>query len=115
MKGDLVLRLYAFNNSLKTNNTEEKFREMGDMILSKDFVSWYRTNIANNEDIYIIVDSKLKMIKGAKYKNGNLELNGLIYNKYHKSGDYIQLPVSKEDIYFIELNELYSTENTSIA
>jgi hypothetical protein len=73
------------------------------MIISKDIVEKCKQDRKNDGVLYFIVDSKLKMIKGATDSGDIKELTGYIYNKYHKSGDYFEIPVSSEDIYFIEI------------
>lgn len=103
---DLLFRLYAFNNSPKDEMNDEDFREIGEMIISKDMILQHRRKFS--DDLYIVIDSKLKMIKGAQSEN---QLNGIIYNKYHKSGDYLEIPVSNEDIYFIEITEVQEKVN----
>ena len=85
---------------------DEDFREIGEMIISKDMILQHRRKFS--DDLYIVIDSKLKMIKGAQSEN---QLNGIIYNKYHKSGDYLEIPVSNEDIYFIEITEVQEKVN----
>jgi hypothetical protein len=45
------------------------------------------------------------MIKGAKQVDNIQQLTGNIYNKFHKSGDYFEIPVSTKEVYFIEIIE----------
>ena len=107
---DIILRLYSFyNGSIESSKTED-FVEIGKMVISKDLVAKCKEHTKDGEKPYIVIDSKLKMIKGAKETNDIIELDGCIYNKYHKSGDYLEIPVSNDDIYFIEIIDDYNEE-----
>lgn len=60
--------------------------------------------IPENED-GIIIDSKLKLIKGYKIINDKIELTGTNYNKYKKQGDFFKIPThAKTQYYYITLN-----------
>lgn len=60
--------------------------------------------IPENED-GIIIDSKLKLIKGYRIVNDKIELTGTNYNKYKKQGDFFKIPThAKTQYYCITLN-----------
>lgn len=57
-----------------------------------------------SDDEGFIIDSKIKMIKGVrKNGNGDWEVTGHQYNKYHREGDYLKMPVMEEDNDYFEL------------
>ena len=99
---DIELNLYSCYNGTDDSKSSD-FYEIGKMIISKDIVEKCKQDRKDDGILYFIVDSKLKMIKGATDSGDIKELTGYIYNKYHKSGDYFEIPVSSEDIYFIEI------------
>lgn len=99
---DIELNLYSCYNGTDDSKNSD-FYEIGKMIISKDIVEKCKQDRKDDDILYFIVDSKLKMIKGATDSGDIKELTGYIYNKYHKSGDYFEIPVSSEDIYFIEI------------
>ena len=106
-KNDISLRLYSIN---------KLDFEIGEMIISKKIVDQCIQDNSGDNYLYIVVDSKLKMIKGAK--NGDVQqLTGYIYNRHHKNGDYLEIPVSDENVYFIEIvevNEKNDDQDTKI-
>lgn len=99
---DISLRIYSFDNSdIEEDEEPNKFYQVGQIILSKEIIAQCRAN----GDTHFIVDSKLKMIKGATQVEDIYQLTGYIYNKYHKSGDYLEIPISENDVCFIEIIE----------
>lgn len=54
-----------------------------------------------NGDEGIILDSKLKLIKGYKLKeDGSIQLTGTVYNKYKKEGDFFKIPICEDEEYY---------------
>jgi hypothetical protein len=51
------------------------------------------------EDDGIIIDSKLKMIKGYKIKDGKREMTR-VYNKQIKEGDFFKIPVCSQNEHY---------------
>ena len=80
------------------------------MEISKKAISEHLSTITDGENPYLIIDSKLKMIKGAEGNDNSQRLNGRIYNKYHKKGNYLEIPVSNDEIYFIAISEVAKDE-----
>lgn len=111
-ENDIILRLYSFYNGPINANKTEDFIPIGEMIISKELIAKCKEHTKDGKKPYIVVDSKLKMIKGAVQTNSIIELDGCIYNKYHKSGDYLEIPALDDEVYFIEITEVES-ESTS--
>ena len=54
-----------------------------------------------NGDEGIILDSKLKLIKGYRLRqDGSIELTGTVYNKHKKEGDFFKIPVCADEEYY---------------
>lgn len=111
---NVELRLYSFYNGSEEKYRTVDFEEIGRITISKDIIKKCKEDTKEqypeqDRFSYFIVDSKLKMIKGASSskteENPVKELTGRIYNKYHKNGDYFEIPVSQDDIYFIEITD----------
>ena len=110
---DIVLKLYAFENGIIDQNKTADSYKIGELVISKDIVEKCVKHTKQGLVPYLIIDSKLKMMKGAIYNNETRELTGYIYNRYHKSGDYFEIPVSSDDVYFIEISESSSSKTSS--
>ena len=101
---DIELTLYSYNEITGNIN------EIEIMEFSKKAISEHLSTIKDGESPYLIIDSKLKMIKGAEGNDNLQKLNGRIYNKYHKKGNYLEIPVSDNEIYFIAVSEVAEDE-----
>lgn len=113
---DISIILYAFDNSPNDEKEDRDFQKIGEMVISKKIIEQCREYMDKEypqETPYIIIDSKLKMIKGARDINSIYELTGQIYNKYHEKGDYLEIPVSDTDIYFIEVQAISEDNSNS--
>lgn len=98
---DILLRIYCLDDP---EVPSEEFYQIGELTISKEILTRIQgTN--GTGDTHLIIDSKLKMIKGAKQVDDIQQLTGNIYNKFHKSGDYFEIPVSTKEVYFIEIIE----------
>ena len=106
---DIELTLYSYNED--TGNIDE----IEIMEISKKAISEHLSTIRDGESPYLIVDSKLKMIKGAEGNDSSQKLNGRIYNKYHKKGNYLEMPVSNDEIYFIAISEVDEAVKDEVA
>ena len=61
-----------------------------------------------NGDEGIILDSKLKLIKGYKLKeDGSIQLTGTVYNKHKKEGDFFKIPICEDVEYYKITNSAY--------
>jgi hypothetical protein len=79
--------IYTGNDNVILNlySLDEWFSPIQSIELSKNLL----TQCKKNQEQNIILDSKLKMLKGVQLKENEKEnLTGYIYNKFHKSGDY---------------------------
>ena len=101
---DIKLTLYSYNEVTGNIN------EIEIMEFSKKAISEHLNTITDGENPYLIIDSKLKMIKGAQGNDNSQRLNGRIYNKYHRKGNYLEIPVSNNEIYFIAISEVVENE-----
>lgn len=109
---DIIIKIYS------CDKTGAFIKNIGQIVISKDLVEKCRAFTEEYTEKHklgyrtphIIIDSKLKMIKGAIQTEDTYEVTGHIYNKYHKSGDYIEMPVSDEEIYFIDISENAETK-----
>ena len=78
---------FSISSSLDTNT------EVGELII-KSF------SLLNGDE-GIILDSKLKLIKGYRLKqDGSIELTGTVYNKYKKEGDFFKIPLCEDEEYY---------------
>lgn len=78
---------FSISSSLDTNT------EVGELII-KSF------SLLNGDE-GIILDSKLKLIKGYRLRqDGSIELTGTVYNKNIKEGDFFKIPVCTNEEYY---------------
>lgn len=91
----IIINLYSSENLLTPIQT---------MQLSKDIIK----QCSKNGDQDIIIDSKLKLLKGVNERG---RLSGKVYNKFHKEGDYFEIPVGKDEneIFMIEIKSDIAT------
>ena len=64
--------------------------KLGDKILCFEGCS------AKGNDNLIVFDSKTKMVEGYVSENGNKQKSGNLYNEYIVSGDFFNIPVTKD-------------------
>lgn len=66
----------------------------------------------SSRDDGIIIDSKLKMIKGIDSTDSTVKLTGSVYNKYHTDGDFFNIPVQESDEnYYITVRYIFFDED----
>lgn len=84
---DNTLVTFAISSSLAPD------REIGKIIIK-------HMTLLDGDD-GIIIDSKLKLIKGYKIKeDGSIQLTGTVYNKYKKEGDFFKIPICEDEEYY---------------
>lgn len=92
--------------SLYKQKTGEADENIGELRLKP-----LREKISSRDD-GIIIDSKLKMIKGIDSTDSTVKLTGSVYNKYHTDGDFFNIPVQESDEnYYITVRYIFLNED----